>query len=413
MTDLVIRGARVDGEICDVVCSGGLVVAVEPTRTRSADGGEADGHEEVDATGFVLVTAAAEPHAHLDKVLTADEIRNPSGDLFGAITAWKEGYGRRDHADITARAERVLRRMVVAGYSAVRTHVDCGRDIELRAVEALLEVRRTWAELIDVQVCALVAPPTIGAERAEAFARLDAAIEMGIDQVGGVPYAESDPRAATVGLMERAAAGGVGVDFHTDETIDASVLSLVDLAELAVDFPHPVTASHCCSLGVQDRSRQAEVAAMVAEAGVSVVTLPQTNLFLQSREHPVAAPRGLTAISALRRAGALLAAGGDNVQDPFNTMGRVDPCEIASLMVTAGHVDAAAAWEMVAGDARRVLGLEPAGPTVGAAADLVALRGRTLRNAVADGSAERLVIRKGRVVARVVVDIAANHQLLG
>ncbi|MEM9465807.1 MAG: amidohydrolase family protein [Actinomycetota bacterium] len=407
MVDLVIRGALVDGEPRDVACAEGVVVAVE------APGLAGGGADEVDAAGHVLLAAATEPHAHLDKVLTADAVPNPAGDLYGAITAWRTTYDRRDHADITARAEQVLRRMVLAGYAAVRTHVDCGPDIELRAVETLLALRDRWSALIDIQVCALVAPPTLGADRAAALARLDTAISMGIDQVGGVPYAESDPRAATAGLLDRAAAAGIGVDFHTDETLDPSVLSLVDLAELADDFPHAVTASHCCSLAVQDRGRQAEVAAMVAEAGVGVVALPQTNLFLQSRDRRTDPPRGLTAVAALREAGVAVAAGGDNVQDPFNTMGRVDPCEVASLMVTVGHVDADDAWAMVADDARRVIGLEPAGPTVGAVADLVALRGGTLRGVVADGPNDRIVVRRGAVIARSVVDISTNHRLLG
>ncbi|MEO0494968.1 MAG: amidohydrolase family protein [Actinomycetota bacterium] len=394
MADLVINGALVDGSPVDVTCQDGVVVGIDPAGL----GGDAT--ETLDAAGCVLLTAAAEPHAHLDKVLTADRVHNPTGDLAGAIGAWRAGYGERDHADLVGRAERVLHRMVVSGITAARTHVDCGPDIELRAVEAMLEVRDRWAAAIDLQICALVAPPTIGADRAGAFARLDSALALGVDLVGGVPYAEADPQAATEGLLERAAAAGVGVDFHTDETLDPSVLSLVDLAEAAADFPHSVTASHCCSLAVQDPGRQAEVAAMVADAGVGVVALPQTNLFLQARDEPVRPARGLTAIAALQSAGAAVCAGADNVQDPFNTMGRVDPCEIASLLVTAGHVDAGDAWPMVADAARSVLGLASAGPQVGAIADLLVLRGPSVRGAVADGSAARTVIRAGRVIAR-------------
>ena len=138
---------------------------------------------------------------------------------------------------------------------------------------------------------------------------------------------------------------------------------------------------------------------MVAQAGVGIVALPQTNLFLQSRTIATAPPRGLTAVAALRAAGVRVGAGADNVQDPFNTMGRVDPCETASLMVTAGHVEPEAAWSMVADDARAVMGLAPAGPVVGAIADLVALSGSSVRSAVADGSETRTVVRRGRVVA--------------
>jgi len=35
--------------------------------------------------GYLLLPAPAEPHAHLDKALTADLVPNPAGDLMGAI----------------------------------------------------------------------------------------------------------------------------------------------------------------------------------------------------------------------------------------------------------------------------------------------------------------------------------------
>ena len=77
------------------------------------------------------------------------------------------------------------------------------------------------------------------------------------------------------------------------------------MAELVTGtgFPHRVTASHCVSLAVQNVRTQQKVAEQVAEAGIAVVALPQTNLFLQGRDRPVATPRGLTAVrQAMRRA---------------------------------------------------------------------------------------------------------------
>ena len=41
-----------------------------------------------DLEGWLLMSALAEPHAHLDKALTAEEVPNPKGDLLGAIDAW-------------------------------------------------------------------------------------------------------------------------------------------------------------------------------------------------------------------------------------------------------------------------------------------------------------------------------------
>ena len=400
MDDFVLRNAMgPDGATIDIAGRGGVVTTVAAAGTAPA------ATHTIDAAGGLVLPAPAEPHAHLDKAFTADLVANPAGDLLGAIEAWQADYGERSVPEITSRAQRALLRMVDAGFTAVRTHVDLAPGIELQAVDALTRLRHELADVIDVQVCALVAPPTSGPAAADTARRLDEAVAAGIDLVGGVPYVEPDIRAATAWLLERAADASLPVDFHVDETLDPSILGLEDLAELAVDFPYAVAASHCCSLGMADESTQRRVAAKVAEAGVSIITLPQTNLFLQSRDRRVAAPRGLTAIGALRSAGALVAAGADNLQDPFNTVGRADPFETAALMVMAGHVDAGDAWGMVSNASRIALGLPQAGAVVGCVADFVVVPASNEREAVADGPATRLVVKGGRQVSRTTVQV--------
>ena len=98
--------------------------------------------------------------------------------------------------------------------------------------------------------------------------------------------------------LEIAAEHGLPVDLHTDETLDPAVGGLAELAELvaATGFPHPVTASHCVSLGMQPVAQQQATAELVAAAGVAVVALPATNLYLQGRDYQQAMPRGLTAV---------------------------------------------------------------------------------------------------------------------
>ena len=87
------------------------------------------------------------------------------------------------------------------------------------------------------------------------------------------------------------------MDLHTDETLNPRLLTLDTMADLVsrTGFPHQVTASHCVSLAVQDAKTQQQVAERWPRRGIAVVALPQTNLFLQGRDHPVATPRGLTA----------------------------------------------------------------------------------------------------------------------
>ena len=137
----------------------------------------------------------------------------------------------------------------------------------------------------------------------------------------------------------------------------------------------------------------------MAEAGIAVFPLPQTNLFLQGRDDPTATPRGLTAVAALQEAGALVAAGADNVQDPFNLVGRSDPLETAALMVMAGHQLPDDAYTMVSNNVRRAIGLAPVTVSPGDPADLVAIDAPSIRGAIADAPMSRRVFRQGRLVA--------------
>jgi cytosine deaminase len=165
----------------------------------------------------------------------------------------------------------------------------------------------------------------------------------------------------------------------------------------------PRVASHCVSLGVQTPELQREIAEAVAAAGVAVVTLPQTNLFLQARGVTCSPSRGLTAIRALLDAGAVLAAGADNVRDPFNPVGRSDALETAALLVMAAHMTPHEAWEAVSSGARRAMGLPVVALQPGAPAEVLAARGSSLADVVARASEDRIVIHAGRCVSRTVV----------
>jgi cytosine deaminase len=145
---------------------------------------------------------------------------------------------------------------------------------------------------------------------------------------------------------------------------------------------------------MQNSRRQAEIAEMVASAGIHVVALPHTNLFLQGRGH-APMPRGLTAVAALRAAGVTVAAGADNLQDPFNPVGRACPFETAGLMIMTSHLLPDDAWASVTDRAADVTGATPASCAPGSTADLVAIRAATVREAIAFGSADRQVWRRG------------------
>jgi cytosine deaminase len=386
-----------DGSAVDVRLDGGRVSSVGLPGVLEA----LPEDERHDLTGFVLLPAPAEPHAHLDKAFTADRVRNPAGDLPGAIDAWIEYRAGLSVEDIRERARAAVLRCLGNGTTAIRSHVDVGDGIELRGAEAVLGLKEELAGLVHLEVAALVSRPVTGVEGAENRAFLRAAIELGVDLVGGAPHVDPDPPGALRFCLETAADLGRPVDLHMDETLNPAMLGLEDLTRLVAEgFPYPVTASHCVSLGVQPAAVQVRVAEAVAAAGISVVALPQTNLYLQGRGLETSPPRAMTAIRTLLAAGATVAAGGDNVQDVFNLMGRGDPLETAGLLVTAGHLSVEQAYALVSRQARAVLGL----PTVDVAAedpaDLLAVAAGSLREAVATAPEDRMVFAGGRLVAR-------------
>lgn len=395
----VLRNARLaDGQAVDVHVDGGVIAEVAAASSPVPDGFESD-----DLDGWLLLPAPAEPHAHLDKALTAEEIPNPAGDLPGAVEAWAAAAadGRLSEESLVERASAAVELLIARGVTAVRSHVNTTLDAGVEGVRALHEVRRRFEGLVDLQIVALTGKPITGADGAEGRAVLDAALEEGVDVVGGCPHLDSDPLAAMEVAFAAARDAALPVDLHTDETLDPTMLNLLDMARAvqSTGFAHPVAASHCVSLGMAPPETQAAVAAEAAAAGIAVITLPQTNLYLQGRGRPVATPRGLTAIDALEGAGALVAAGADNVQDPFNLVGRSDPLETAALLVMAAHRSPEAAYDMVSNGARRAMGLAPVRFEPGDPADFLAIDAPSVRAAIADAPMSRRVWRRGRMTA--------------
>ncbi|WP_162907338.1 amidohydrolase family protein [Allorhizocola rhizosphaerae] len=352
---------------------------------------------ELDLTGYLLLPAPVEPHAHLDKAYSADQVPNPDGDLMGAVRGWLAHRTTMSQRDITARAEAAIRAYVANGVTQIRTHVDIGPGIELRGLEAVLAVKAP----IRPQIVAFGSNPLSGSDGARNRDLLREAVAMGADVVGACPALDPDPKACIEFCLQLAADARLPLDLHVDEMLDPDPCTLALLADavLATGFEHGVVASHCVSLGMMPPAQAREIALRVAKAGIAVVCLPQTNLYLQGRMHEAAPPRGLTAMRLLREAGAVVAGGGDNLQDPFNIMGRADALETAALLVMAGHDSPQQAYDAVSTCARRALGLRENPIGVGAAADLLAIRAGSLREAIATAHPDRVVVRAGRVAA--------------
>lgn len=410
-----LTGARLPGcaGTFDIFITDGVVVAVRASQDLVSTGGSSRDRlsTQIDVGGLMLLPSLQEHHAHLDKALTADKIFNRTGDLSGAIEAWTaaEQDGSIEADEMSHRAEQALLKLVHSGVTKVRTHVNVGgSDPHLRNLKSVDSARRTLKSVIDVEVVALMHSPLTGPEGSQNRRMLDRAIEYGVDLIGGCPHLEPNPSGMIEYVVERSQRTGLPLDLHVDETLDPNMLTLESLCRhvLTSKLDLPVTASHCVSLSVQPANRLEEIARLIAESGVEIVALPQTNLFLQGWDHPVATPRGIAPLSALVTHDVKTRAGGDNVQDPFNPMGRSDPLETASLLVMAAHLGALDALDAVTTFAHPRT--DRITDWLGVPADFVAVEAATIRQAVAEAPARRMTIKRGQVVAATTV----HHQLV-
>ncbi len=133
------------------------------------------------------------------------------------------------------------------------------------------------------------------------------------------------------------------VDIHADETAnpDSNCLEQVAEATIRHGYQGRVTAGHCCSLAVRTPSQAAQTIAKVAAAGMTIVSLPLCNLYLQDRQPAPRTPRwrGVTAIQELAAGGVRVAVGSDNTRDPFYAYGDLDPVEVFTQAVRIAHLD--------------------------------------------------------------------------
>jgi cytosine deaminase len=392
----LLRNATLpDGRRVDVAISDGIVTDVRAVGSAPSPASDTT----IDLDGYLLLPATADPHAHLDKSRSWDAINPPLGDLMSAIASWRDYTATMSEGDVADRARAQALSMLAQGTTAIRSHVDILRsDDPLLASRALVRVREELAGLMDIELVVL-AGPEVPSDQVEA------ALDLGIDLVGGAPHLADDPLADMHRLLAIAERRGAGVDLHTDESLDGPV-TLEALALAVRGWEQNVSAGHCVRLGTMEPQHRARVIAEVVASNVGIIANPITNLYLQGWDTPTATPRGLTAARELIDAGARFAAGADNVRDPFNPLGNGDALQTAMLLVVAGHLTIDEAYAAVSTGAREVMALPEAGVFVGGRADLLAIAGTSLIQVVADAPASRMVFHNGSLVATTTVQSA-------
>ncbi|MCO6388275.1 amidohydrolase family protein [Aliihoeflea sp. 40Bstr573] len=399
--DLIVKGGTLaDSRVADIGIRGGRIAAIEPRL-------EAEAGEVIDAAGDLVAPPFVDPHFHMDATLSYGTPRiNASGTLLEGIGLWGELKPLLTHEAVKERALAYCDWAVSMGLLAIRTHVDTCDD-RLLAVEALLDVKKTVAPYLDLQ---LVAFPQDGFYR-DPTARENTirALDMGVDVVGGIPHFErtmEDGRRSVTELCEIAAERGLRVDMHCDETDDPLSRHIEQLAyeTKRLGLNGKVNGSHLTSMHSMDNYYVSKLLPLMAEAEVSAVPNPLINIVLQGRHDTYPKRRGMTRVPEMLKAGIRVGFGQDCVLDPWYSLGTADMLDVAFMGLHVAQMTSPAdmrrCFDMVTTDNAAIMGLEGYGLEVGNVASLVILDAGNPIEALRLRPDRLCVVSKGKVVSR-------------
>ena len=386
--NLLIRNVRPWGApATDLLIHAGRIARIGPDLP-------AEGVPVEDGRGCIAIPGLVEAHTHLDKSLWGMGWRpHQSGPRLIDRIETERRLKREWNIDPKRQSARLAVLSISHGSTAIRSHVDIDTEVGLQGFEGVAATRERYRDAVDIEI---VAFPQSGLMcRPGTLELMDEALADGAGVVGGLDPCgiDRDPKGqldAVFGLAEK---HGKPIDIHLHEPDELGAFSIEMIVDrtLAHGMQGRVTVSHAFCLGMADRARVRGLVERLSEAGIAVATVATP-----SRPVPSAAE--------LREAGVTLCAGSDGIRDTWGPYGNADMLERAMLLGLRNNFRTDpdveyALWCCTHGGAQ-VMGLADYGLAAGCAADLVLVEAETVAHAVAARPPRKLVVKRGRVVAR-------------
>ncbi len=394
--DILFKQVRLndDEELKDVAIKDGLIVAIDQEITDSAD-------RVINGEGRVLIPGFVESHIHLDKALIADRKPNQSGTLQEAIKVTAELKPTFTSEDVYTRAKTVLDLIVARGVTTIRTHSEFDPAQGFTGFEMILKLKEEYRDLVDIQV---VAFPQEGIFKAPGTEKMMYdAMEMGADVVGGIPYNDAPANEHIDLIFEIAKKYDKDIDLHQDFADEADNMSIEYLCQktIAEGYQGRVSVGHLTALHALPPEKLAPIIQLMAEANISVMALPATDLHLGARNDTYNVRRAVTPIRKLRDGGVNVCIATNNIRNAFTPYGNGDILQTAMLAIPVAHLGGAAdlptVLPMITTNPARAIGLTNYGIGIGKQADVVLLDTKVKNNSIIDIPERLVVVKNGRV----------------
>jgi len=370
-------------------------ILVTAGRIAAIGGGAApSGATVIDGANAIALPGLVEAHAHLDKTLWGmGWHRHQAGprliDKIENERALKKTLG----IDPARQSARQVVLSAAKGSTHIRSHVDVDTEIGLAGIEGVMATRARYKDMIDIEIVAfpqsglLVRPGTVEL--------MDRALAMGVEVVGGIdPCAiDRDPKGHVDQIFGLAQKHGRPVDIHLHEPGEMGAFSMELIIERtqALGMAGKVTVSHAFCLGTPDRDLVDPLIDALAKWRIAIMTTGP-------------ASRSAPPVKRLVERGVVLCAGSDGIRDTWSPYGSADMLERAMFIGLRNNLrrddDVELALDICCRGGATVMGLRNYGLAVGCDADLALVDAESLTEAAVAHPPRRLVVKRGRVVAR-------------
>lgn len=397
--DLKITRSHLLGQpgLWEIGVEGDRIVTVAPSIQASAA-------ITIDADENLVLPGLVDAHLHLDKALILERYPAVEGTFQEAMNGTLELKKSFTEEDIQRRARQVIERAIAFGITAMRSHVEVDTTLGLTGLKALLPLRQEYTWGITLQLAAFAQEGITNQPGVESLLR--EAMTLGADVIGSAPYVDPDPVQNVRVIFEIASEFNCDVDFHLDFLDDDAPLLLPLVLEETIrhGWQGRVCLGHMTKLAGLPPKDLADLAVTMQRAGVSILALPASDLYMMSRNDTHHVRRGVAPIHTLAAMGVNTGVAVNNIQNLFTPFGDGDVLKICTLLAQVLQMGTSQSHElclaMATTHAARAIGIHNHAIAPGSLADLVLVDARSASEAVAAAPINRTVIKRGRIVAQ-------------
>ncbi len=385
--DLIIKNAKLreKDNLVEIGIHGGKIVKIDDKIGEMAE-------KTIDACGKLTTPTFIEPHIHLDKVFLS-ETASEAKTIAEARERMREMKKKHTVESVKQRASRFIQLALSKGVTKIRTHVDVDTISGLTPLRGILETKKEFRNLVDMQVVAFPQEGILIDQGTEEL--LMKAMELKADLIGGLPESEltqDDSRRHIDVVFDIAKRFNVDIDMHVDVVPYSNTVEYYVAKAIKEKCSERLTSIHNIGLSFYNDSYAARIIRLLKQAKMNVVTCPCTLMY-----------SGITRVRELMDAGVNVVYGQDNLLDPYYSFGDADILKGGFLLAHGAKLQTATdikkIFDMPTFNSAAILGIQDYGIEVGKTADLNVLDAYTEQDALRTMAERLYVVRGGIVVA--------------